>query len=110
MRFKIILIVLICGLLQSNLKAQVQLSADCEVSVLTIGPGQALNDAFGHSAIRIRDIGQNIDLVFDYGRYDFEADGFYYKFVKGNLDYEIGWTYYKPFIASYESLKRRVTA
>ena len=65
MRFKIILIVLIYGLLPSYLEAQVQLSADCEVSVLTIGPGQALNDAFGHSAIRIRDAGQNIDLVFD---------------------------------------------
>ena len=78
MRFKIILIVLIYGLLPSYLEAQVQLSADCEVSVLTIGPGQALNDAFGHSAIRIRDTGQNIDLVFDYGRYDFEAEGFYY--------------------------------
>lgn len=110
MRFKIILIVLIYGLLPSYLEAQVQLSADCEVSVLTIGPGQALNDAFGHSAIRIRDAGQNIDLVFDYGRYDFEAEGFYYNFVKGKLDYEIGWAYYKPFIASYKRQKRRVTA
>ena len=38
----------------SHLKAQVNLSVYAEVSIVTAGPGAALYEAFGHSAIRIR--------------------------------------------------------
>ena len=31
------------------------LSEQAEISVLTIGPGNSLNDAFGHSGFRIKD-------------------------------------------------------
>ena len=41
------------------------LSEQSEISVLTIGPGTSLNDAFGHSAFRIKDPIQGIDLVFN---------------------------------------------
>jgi hypothetical protein len=95
-------------LFQAN--AQLQLSKESEVSILTIGPGFVLNDAFGHSAIRIKDPLQNIDLIFDYGRYDFQAKGFYLNFAKGKLDYEIGWTYSEDFISNYKLQQRRVTA
>ena len=88
--------------------AQIQLSNFAEVSVLTIGPGTALNDAFGHSAIRIKDPMYKLDAVFDYGRYDFEAEGFYLNFAKGKLTYEIGWANYAAFIEHYKSVEREV--
>ena len=31
------------------------LSPNAEVSVITVGPGTSLNDAFGHNAFRIKD-------------------------------------------------------
>ena len=48
--------------------------------------------------------------MFDYGRYDFQAEGFYLNFAKGKLDYEIGWANYEPFIENYKLQKRRVTS
>lgn len=93
------------GLLSS---AQLKMSTYSEVSLLTIGPGDQLNDAFGHSGIRIKDPMFNLDIVFDYGRYDFSAEGFYLNFAKGKLDYEIGWTNFDRFISYYSTQKRRV--
>ena len=110
MQFKTYLLTLTCALFLFQANAQLQLSKESEVSILTIGPGFVLNDAFGHSAIRIKDPLQNIDLIFDYGRYDFQAKGFYLYFAKGKLDYEIGWTYSEDFISNYKLQQRRVTA
>lgn len=90
--------------------AQIQLSNFAEVSILTIGPGTSLNDAFGHSAIRIKDPMYRLDAVFDYGRYDFEAEGFYLNFAKGKLTYEIGWADYSVFINHYKNVEREVKA
>ena len=110
MQLKTYLLTLTCALFLFQANAQLQLSKESEVSILTIGPGFVLNDAFGHSAIRIKDPSQNIDLIFDYGRYDFQAKGFYLNFAKGKLDYEIGWTYSEDFISNYKLQQRRVTA
>ena len=90
--------------------AQLKMSTYSEVSLLTIGPGDQLNDAFGHSGIRIKDPMFNLDIVFDYGRYDFSAEGFYINFAKGKLNYEIGWTNFERFISYYSAQKRRVTS
>ena len=87
---------------------QIQLSNYSEVSILTIGPSTLLNEAFGHSAIRIKDPMYRLDIVYDYGRYDFESDGFYLNFAKGKLNYEIGFTNYKPFLSYYLSEEREV--
>ena len=83
--------------------AQIKLSEKSGVSLLTMGPGITLNDSFGHSAFRIYDVEQNIDIIFDYGRYNFNKDGFYLNFVKGRLDYEIDWSYYRSYIEYYKN-------
>ena len=87
---------------------QIQLSNYSEVSILTIGPGTSLNDAFGHSAIRIKDPMYQLDLVYDFGRYNFETKGFYLNFAKGKLNYTVEWSQSKPFIAYYKSVQREV--
>ncbi len=87
---------------------QIQLSAYSEVSILTIGPGASLNDAFGHSAIHIKDPMYRLDIVYDYGRYDFETEGFYLNFAKGKLNYEIGSANYKSIVSYYKNQGREV--
>lgn len=84
------------------------LSPEAEISVLTIGPGTSLNDSFGHNAFRVRDIVKGTDLVFDYGRYDFEAPSFYLKFAQGKLHYLIDWNYYEDFFNVYISENRTI--
>jgi membrane-associated HD superfamily phosphohydrolase len=66
------------------------LSPTAEISVLTIGPGNNLNDAFGHNGFRIKDNTQGLDIVFDYGRFPFNEPGFYLNFARGKLNYSIG--------------------
>lgn len=86
---------------------QQYLSPKAEISVLTIGPGSSLNDAFGHSAFRVNDT-TGLDVVFNYGVYDFEAPNFYLKFARGKLDYLIGANYYRDFYASYVRQNRTI--
>jgi hypothetical protein len=84
------------------------LSDTAEVSVLTISPGSSLNDAFGHNAFRIRDPKNNIDITFDYGRFDFEAPNFYLNFARGKLNYSIGDSPFYDFIRFYIYQNRTV--
>ena len=88
--------------------AQLQLTDASEISVLTIGPGHLLNDSFGHSAVRVKDPLYNFDVVFDYGRYNFEAEGFYLNFAQGKLDYMLGRTAFDDFLSFYEYQNRSV--
>ena len=84
------------------------LSEQAEISVLTIGPGNSLNDAFGHSGFRIKDPVKGIDLVFNYGVYDFDTPNFYTKFAQGKLNYLIGLNYYEDFFEAYVSQNRSI--
>lgn len=77
------------------------LSPEAEISVFTIGPGNSLNDAFGHNGFRIKDVENGTDLVFNYGVYDFNTPNFYLKFAQGKLNYLIGVDSYADFLNSY---------
>jgi hypothetical protein len=87
---------------------QNQLSDTAEISVLTVGPGTSLNDAFGHSAFRIKDPKKGIDLVYGYGEYDFGAPNFYLKFAQGKLNYLISKTDFKRFHYTYSYFNRTI--
>ena len=82
-----------------------QLSPNTEISVLTIGPGESLNDAFGHSAFRINDRSVGIDVVFGYGEYDFDTPNFYLKFAQGKLNYLMSkhsFSYFTSYYVRYD--------
>ena len=61
-----------------------------EISVLTCGPGEELYSTFGHSAFRIKDSHNHIDIVYNYGMFNFNAPNFYTNFAKGKLIYKLG--------------------
>lgn len=85
-----------------------QLSKDAQISVLTVGPGTSLNDAFGHSGFRIKDSANNLDIVYGYGEFDFNAPNFYLKFTQGKLNYKIGKTDFNRFYAIYQYYNRSI--
>lgn len=82
------------------------LSEDAQISILTIGPGNSLNDAFGHNAFRVKDPTIGLDIIYDYGRYDFETPNFYLKFARGQLLYEMGSNNFGPFLDYYKQQNR----
>ncbi len=65
----------------------ITLSPQARFSLLTVGPGDELYSAFGHSALRLQDARQGIDIAFNYGTFDFNTDNFYVKFLRGQLPY-----------------------
>ncbi|WP_346883681.1 DUF4105 domain-containing protein [uncultured Algibacter sp.] len=87
---------------------QLELSNQAEISVLTVGPGNSLNDAFGHSAFRIKDALNGIDDVYGYGEYDFDAPNFYLKFAQGKLNYLISKNTFNRFYRVYEYYDRTI--
>ena len=79
------------------------LSEGATISILTVGPGTALYDRFGHSAFRVKDPVNDIDWTFNYGTYDFNAPNFYGKFVQGQLLYSLSAGYFQGFINYYKN-------
>ena len=78
-----------------------------EVSLLTADPGTELYSSFGHSAIRMREIGSDgRDLVFNFGTFDFDTPNFYGKFATGKLNYMLSVAPYDRFIIEYDYYKR----
>ena len=86
----------------------VPLSNKATVSIFTCGRGNELYTTFGHTAIRIKDETTNLDVVYNYGAFDFNTDNFYLKFVKGDLQYFINATSFDDFIYEYQMEKREV--
>ena len=80
---------------------EITLSEQAEVSILTIGPGANLYDKFGHSAFRVQDKVTNIDIVYNFGVYDFNTPNFYLKFARGKLLYKLDTSPFSPFYNYY---------
>jgi heme/copper-type cytochrome/quinol oxidase subunit 4 len=78
-----------------------------EISLLTCDPGDQLYSSFGHSAIRVREIGsEGRDMVFNFGTFDFDTPNFYGKFATGKLNYMLSVTTYDRFVIEYDYFKR----
>lgn len=84
------------------------LSKEAKVSVLTCGLGNESYSFFGHTAIRIADPANNIDVVYNYGTFDFRTPNFVAKFAKGDLQYFATAHSFSDFINDYTYEKRSV--
>jgi len=79
-----------------------------KMSILTIGEGPSLVDAFGHTAIRVKDEELKNDVVFNFGVYDFNSPNFYSNFVKGRPEYKLGIQNYYNLTQNYVRQKRYI--
>lgn len=86
--------------------SQKNIPNNTQISVLTIGPGNNLNDAFGHSGIRIKT--SYSDIVYDFGRYNFEDPNFYLNFARGKLNYLQGKANYDNLVNFYKQQNRSI--
>ena len=85
-----------------------QLSKESEVSIFTCDRGAELYSTFGHTALRIKDPLNALDVVYNYGYFDFRTENFYLKFVKGDLQYFMNVTSYDDFVFEYKLDRREV--
>ncbi len=71
------------------------------MSLLTCSPGAELYSTFGHSALRLVDSSSGVDVIFNYGTFDFENPNFYSEFVRGKLLYYVSTQDYEGFREDY---------
>ena len=60
------------------------------ISLLTCASGGEIYSLFGHTAIRYENFTRNIDAVFNYGMFNFNAPNFILRFALGETDYQLG--------------------
>jgi hypothetical protein len=68
-----------------------------------------LYSIFGHSALRIIDSNSVSDIVYNYGTFNFNDEGFYLKFIRGKLKYYISIENTSDFIYTYRTEGRGIT-
>lgn len=100
------------ALSQAGISAQD--SSHLRISLLTCTPGEELYSVFGHSAYRVVDSSKAFndnwrDVVYNYGTFNFDDDGFYLKFVQGQLLYYVSPEYFSDFKDLYQSTNRGIT-
>ncbi|MEM9647689.1 MAG: DUF4105 domain-containing protein [Bacteroidota bacterium] len=84
------------------------LSEKSQISLLTCAAGDDLYSMFGHTAFRVQDSVLGIDVVYNYGTFDFNRPNFYLNFVKGKLIYSLSRRNFERFLFEYELEKRWV--
>ncbi len=87
---------------------KIQLSTYAKISVVTVAPGTELYSKFGHSAFRIQDPMYRLDIVYNYGVFDFNAPHFYTNFAKGKLVYKLARYPFQYFLENNKQEKRWV--
>jgi hypothetical protein len=105
---KIFFCILLLSSIYNSFGQDVTLSKNAHISVLTCGTGNESYSLFGHTAIRVSDIDNNLDVVYNYGQFDFDTPNFVMQFTKGDLNYYIANNRYVDFINQYTYDKRDV--
>lgn len=93
------LLIVVCG----------PVSAAPTFSLLTADPGKQVWSQYGHTGIRYQDPEKGVDVVFNYGLFDFSSPNFISRFVKGQTDYMVGTTSFYNFMLEYQLENRGVT-
>lgn len=105
--FKITLFTLLLSF-TSGFSQNLPLSKEAKISVITCGLGNESYSFFGHTAIRVADPVNNIDVVYNYGNFDFRTPNFVAKFAKGDLQYFVSARSFPEFLNDYTYEKRSV--
>jgi hypothetical protein len=78
------------------------------VYLMTMGPGDAIWENFGHNAIWIHDPVNGTDIAYNWGIFDFDAPGYVGTFVRGRMDYWMEGFPVDATVASYQARNRSV--
>ena len=84
-----------------SLSFMVAARAEARISVLTCSPGDEAYSLYGHTALRYVDTERYIDVVFNYGCFDFSTPNFGWRFVLGETDYMVACQDFGKFLPEY---------
>jgi len=84
--------------------------SELTIYLMTMGPGDAVWEKFGHNAIWIHDSARNTDVAYNWGLFDFEASDFMSRFLKGDMRYWMGGFDQEATVDFYRQANRSVIA
>ena len=102
---KRILLIFLLAILSLGAGARDSLS----ISLLTCSQGRDISSAFGHSALRVKDLRNGRDMVFNYGTFSFQEPHFMLNFLRGDLNYFLSVTSFQQFKRSYDATGRGIS-
>lgn len=106
-RFKLLLVLFLITFFNGFAQNGV-LSDDAKVSILTIGTSDESHTLYGHTGLRVQDQQRGIDIVYNFGYFDFDTPFFLAKFVKGDLQYFVATNPYPDFEYNYRQENRSI--
>ena len=101
--FALLNLISFCGFSQN-----ISLSEKAKVSILTCGLGPESYAMYGHTGIRIQDSINAIDVVYNYGAFDFSTPNFIGRFIKGDLQYFVTNGSFIDFYYNYQAENREI--
>jgi hypothetical protein len=88
--------------------ASEEAGAELRVWLVTIGPGTAIWERFGHNALRVVDTRTGYDASYNWGIFDFNQVDFVPRFLRGEMLYMMAPFASEPMIDMYRSAGREV--
>ena len=85
-----------------------RISDSIRISLLTCAAGEEIYSLYGHTAIRYENPSKGIDVVYNYGVFDFDTPNFALRFALGQTDYQLGRNRFDRFVAAYAFMGRDV--
>ncbi len=102
MRYSLLLLLLAAG------NTYADSTSHLRVSLLTVGTGDEIYAAFGHTGIRILDSSTSSDIVYNWGTFDGYQKDFELKFMRGKLLYYASSETFQNFYSTYVREQRGV--
>ena len=81
---------------------------ELRVELITVGPGEAVWERFGHNELLFINTSTGESVTFDWGRFDFDQPNFIGRFIRGEMLYSSGSDGGDVTLAFYERIGRRV--
>ncbi len=85
-------------------------AARLRIDLITMGPGDAVWERFGHNALRVHDPVTGEDVTYNYGMFDFAAEDFFPRFLRGDMLYWMEGFDTRAVVYSYIRMNRSVYA
>ena len=105
-RFVHIIIALVLGCVASWAQHDSINAPTPRISLITCHAGSVMYELCGHTAIRVQI--DNQDMAVNYGLFEFQAENFALKFLKGETDYRVGAYPFNLFLEHYLKENRRI--
>ncbi len=84
--------------------------SELRVWLLTMGPGEAIWERFGHNALRVVDTRTGYDASYNWGIFDFRQEDFIPRFLRGRMLYMMAPFDSEAMIAAYRAAGREIVA